>query len=95
MHMGYILTYGHRLHFFQLRLDFSEPYVEYADRMEAEANFVFPICYLDKADSFSGQKLGDEVVFSVKPNLALMVDRSDLDVVIVLRFAQFFREPPG
>ena len=63
--------------------------------MEAEAYFVFPICCLDKTDCFSGQKFGEEVVVCFKPDLTLMVNRSNFDAVIVLRFAEFFREPPG
>jgi hypothetical protein len=50
--------------------------------MEAEADFVFSICCLDKTDPFSGQKLGDEEVVSFKTEIAAVADGSDLDAVI-------------
>ena len=63
--------------------------------MEAEANFMFSIFCLDKTDLLSGQKFGEKVVVCFKPDLTLMVNRSNFDAVIVLRFADLFRESPG
>ena len=63
--------------------------------MEAEPDFVFSICGLDKTDFFSDEKLGEEVMVTLELEFAVVPDRSDLDLVIVLRFTEFFRKPPG
>lgn len=63
--------------------------------MEAKSDFVFSISSLDKTDSFSNEKLGEVVMVTLELEFSVVPDRSDLDTGIVLRFAEFFREPPG
>ena len=63
--------------------------------MEAEAYFVFSIGCLDKADPLSDEKLREIVMVTLELKFTVVADRSDRDALVVLRFADLFREPPG